>query len=379
MRELIRIAVLVAAAALVSGCSWFASDDRNQPSPLTTFAPQISATVAWRAPVGSGTTYGFAPAIVGDSVFAASSNGNVARIDLATGATVWNKNVARQLSAGVGSDGQAVVVATPDGEIITLDVDGTEKWRTKATSEVNITPWVGSGVVVVRSGDYRVQAFNAVNGERIWSVQRPGPALALRAPSRMMTTQNLIIAGMPGGLLLAIEPATGAVVWEGIVAVARGASDLERVNDVVGIPIAEGDKLCAVAYQGRVACFDVKTGGSTAWTHNFSSVVGIAADARHVYVPDVRDNISAFAMGDGKAVWRQEALRNRRLNEPAVFGNSVVLGDFEGHVHVLSADKGELMARVAIGGGAMLAPTQRSPQGVVVQAGDSSISLIRLN
>jgi outer membrane protein assembly factor BamB len=379
MREIIRAAVLVMATLSLASCSWFSSDDRNLPTPLTTFTPQLSASVAWRAPVGSGTSFGLAPAIVGDSVFAASSNGNVARIDLATGATVWNKNVAKQLSAGVGSDGQVVVVATPSGDVITLDADGTEKWRTKATSEINITPWVGNGVVVVRSGDYRVQAFNAANGDRIWSVQRPGPALSLRAPSRMMMTQNLIIAGMPGGLLLAIEPATGAVVWEGIVAVARGASDLERVNDVVGIPIAQGDKLCAVAYQGRVACFDVKTGGNTAWTHNFSSVTGMAADARHVYVPDVRDNISAFALADGKAVWRQDALRNRRVNEPAVSGNTVVLGDFEGYVHVLSADKGELMARVTVGGGAMLAPTQSSPQGVVVQAGDSSISLIRLN
>jgi outer membrane protein assembly factor BamB len=376
---MIRVAVLVVAAASLASCSWFSSDDRNLPNPLTTYTPQISATVAWRAPVGSGTSYGFAPAIVGDSVFAASTNGNVARLDLTTGATVWNRNVARQLSAGVGSDGQVVVVATPNGEIIALDADGVEKWRAKATSEVNITPWVGSGVVVVRSGDYRVQAFNAVNGDRIWSVQRPGPALALRAPSRMMMTQNLIITGMPGGLLLAIEPATGAVVWEGIVAVARGASDLERVNDVVGIPVAEGDRLCAVAYQGRVSCFDVKQGGMTAWTHNFSSVVGMAADARHVYVPDARDNISAFTLVDGKAAWRQDALRNRKVTEPSVLGGSVVFGDFEGFVHILSADKGELMARVAVGGGAMLAPTQRSPQGVVVQAGDSSISLIRLN
>jgi len=73
-------------------------------------------------------------------------------------------------------------VVTNDAEVIAFDINGTEKWRAKASSEVSHTPWVGNGVVVVRAGDYRVQAFNAENGERLWNVQRPGPALALRAP-----------------------------------------------------------------------------------------------------------------------------------------------------------------------------------------------------
>ena len=72
-------------------------------------------------------------------------------------------------------------------------------------------------------------------------------------------------------------------------------------------------------------------------------------------------------------------MRNRRVTEPAVIGNAVLLGDYEGLVHVLSVDKGEFMARVTVGGGAMLAPAQATPQGVVVQAGDSSVALIRLN
>jgi outer membrane protein assembly factor BamB len=270
-------------------------------------------------------------------------------------------------------------VVTPQAEVIALDTDGKEKWRVKASSEVSHTPWVGRGVVVVRAGDYRVQAFNAENGERIWSVQRPGPALALRAPARMTFAEDLIITGMPGGRLLAIEPATGAAVWEGIVAVPRGASDLERVNDVVGIPVVQGGLLCAVAYQGRVSCFDVQRGGQTAWAKNFSSVVGLAADAKNVYVPDARSTVSAFELKEGEVVWRQAALRNRQVTEPAVLGDAVVLGDYEGFVHVLSTENGAFMARVAVGGGVMRSPVQSTPAGALVQAGDSSVSLIRLN
>jgi len=364
----------------IAGCSsWFESDDRNEPTPLTTFPQKIEASVSWRAPVGSGSSYGFAPVVVGNNVYAASTSGNLARIDLTTGATVWNVQLDKKLSAGVGADESTVVVVTPQAEVIALDVDGKEKWRVKASSEVNHTPWVGKGVVIVRAGDYRVQAFNAENGERIWSVQRPGPALSLRAPSRMVFTQDLIITGMPGGRLLAIEPATGAAIWEGIVAVPRGSSDLERVNDIVGIPSVQGDLLCAVAYQGRVTCFDIARGGSMTWANNFSSIVGLAIDAKHVYAPDARSTISAFELKEGAVAWRQAALRNRQVTEPAVLGDALVLGDFEGFVHVLSTENGAFMARVAVGGGVMRSPVQSTPKGALVQAGDSSVSLIRLN
>jgi outer membrane protein assembly factor BamB len=57
----------------------------------------------------------------------------------------------------------------------------------------------------------------------------------------------------------------------------------------------------------------------------------------------------------------------------------LVLGDFEGFVHVLSTENGAFMARVAVGGGVMRSPVQSTPQGALVQAGDSSVSLIRLN
>lgn len=366
-------------AVLVAGCSWFDSDDRLAPTPLISFSPQVEASVAWRAPVGSGNSYGFAPAVVGNNVYAASTSGNVARIDLTTGATVWNVQLDKKLSAGVGADDSTVVVVTPQAEVIALDTNGQEKWRVNASSEVNHTPWVGEGVVVVRAGDYRVQAFNAENGERIWNVQRPGPALSLRAPARMNFTQNLIIVGIPGGRLLAIEPATGAAVWEGTVAVPRGASDLERVNDIVGVPTVQGDLLCAVAYQGRVSCFDIERGGDLVWANNFSSVVGLATDARHVYVPDARSTITAFELKAGEIAWRQASLLNRQVTEPAVLGDHLVLGDLEGFVHVLSANDGVFMARILVGGGAMRSPVQSTPQGALVQAGDGSVSLIRLN
>src|SRR3546814_3995641 len=117
-------------------------------------------------------------------------------------------------SAGVGSDGQITAVAAPDGTVIAFNDQGHEAWRAKATSEVNIPPTVGGGIVAVRSGDYRIQAFDESTGKPLWNVQRPGPALALKTNMQMILIQGMLISGPPNGKLIAINAHTGSVQWE---------------------------------------------------------------------------------------------------------------------------------------------------------------------
>ncbi len=374
------LGVTAAAMTVLAGCSAFTGDDgRNNPTELKAFEPALSVQAAWRAPVGSGTGIGFAPVIGRDTAYAAAADGSVGKYDLTSGAAIWRVQLDTKLSAGVGSDGVTTAVVARDGTVIALDETGAVKWRAKATSDVSIPPIVGFGVVVVRSGDYRIQAFNAQNGERVWSIQRPGPALSLRAPSRMILAEGLIITAIPGGKLIAVNATSGDIAWEGIVGVPKGTSDLERVNDVVGAPVILGPLLCAASYQGKLTCFDVSQGGRPAWSKDFSSTAGIASDGKYIYSPSQRDIVNAFQLDNGALAWRQDALRNRRLAGPAANGQAVVVGDSEGFVHFLSPDDGRLVARLSLGGGPIQAPLQATLHGVLVQLGDSTLVMLTTN
>src|SRR5699024_10394016 len=140
------------------------------------------------------------------------------KVDLNSGSTLWSKKLDARLSAGVGADGRAVVVATHDGYVIALNDQGEEMWRAKAATEVNVPPVVGYGIAVFRTGDYRLQAFDLRDGAVRWSVQRPGPALALKAASQMEIIDGLVFAGMPNGRMMAIDAESGAVQWEETIA-----------------------------------------------------------------------------------------------------------------------------------------------------------------
>lgn len=376
----LRHCACVAAIVTLAGCSMFSrSDSRHAPAELTQYPAAIGARQAWSASIGSGSGYGFAPTVVGDAVYAAAPNGNVAKVALASGQVLWQTQAGMRLSAGAGSDGRTAAVAASDGTVIAFDDQGNEKWRSRATSEVNIPPVVGAGVVVVRSTDYRTQAFDAETGELRWSVQRPGPALALKSSMQMIIVDGLLFTGLPNGRIMAVDAGSGAVQWEGTVSVSQGATDLDRISDVVGAPRLQGPLLCGVSYQGRIACFDLSQGGYMAWAQNFSSTAGMTIDAVHAYAVDQRGAVAAFHLADGNETWRQDALRNRQLTAPAVVSQAVAVGDLDGYVHFLSREDGRLLGRLQVGGGAMLSPLTATNRGVLAQTGSGNLVMVEVN
>lgn len=371
--------VVCLAALVLSGCGMFKrKDPRVDPAPLTDYEAGVNASLAWTVSVGNGSGYGFAPWEHDGSIYAAAPSGAVVKVATSSGSVSWRADTGRRLSAGVGSDGRTTAVAADDGSVIALDSNGHEKWVSRAASNVAVPPVVGAGVVVVRSGDYRIQAFDVDDGELRWSVQRPGPALALSTSMQMMMLDGMVITGMPNGKLMAIDAETGSVQWEGTVGMAQGPTDLERISDVVGKPQLQGSYLCGVTYQSRMACFDIARGGDTVWSQRFSSPTGMATDAAHAYAPDARSVVVAFDLEDGHEVWKQEGLRNRRLAAPAVVEQAVAVADFEGYVHFLDRRDGRLLGRLNIGGGRVLSPLLATEHGIVVQAGNGSLHRISL-
>jgi outer membrane protein assembly factor BamB len=53
---------------------------------------------------------------------------------------------------------------------------------------------------------------------------------------------------------------------------------------------------------------------------------------------------------DGTIIWEQASLRQRGLTAPAVDGESIVVGDYEGYLHWLNVANGELVARASTDG-----------------------------
>jgi outer membrane protein assembly factor BamB len=367
--------MLVGAAALVAGCSIFSSDSKNKPAELTSFDATAELAELWRGAVGQGGDFVFTPAVVGDSVYAAANNGNVVRFD--NGHEAWRISTDEKLSGGVGADDKVVAVGTAKGDVLAFDADdGRLLWKVRVSSEVLAAPAIGEGQVVVRSGDSHITGLDAKDGKRRWVYQRPTPALSLRTNVGVLLGQRVVVAGFPGGKLVAINNQTGVAIWEVAVAQPKGSTELERVADLTSLPVVDGREICAAAFQGRVACFDITT-GNVLWSRDVSSSAGIDMDRQRVYVSDDKGMVQAFARESGASLWKQDKLSMRRLSRPIALGSRVAMADFQGVVHLLNGEDGAFVARAKTDGSAIRAEPQRIGNGFVVQTSDGGVFALR--
>ena len=368
------LALVLAGCSTIESMNPFASSSGPKMAELQPITPSAQARVVWRESVGKSDLYAFTPAVVGSSVYAASANGTVMRLD--DGVQAWKINAGQALSGGVGADAKRVVVGSPKGDLLAFSsTDGTLLWKAKASSEILSPPALGEGLVVVRSGDNSLAAYDAQDGRRKWIFQRPMPALALRVTAAPLIDGKYVFAGFPGGKLIAVSTANGAALWDGTVALPKGSTELDRVADITSVPVISGRTICAVAFQGRVACFDLSN-GNLIWAREMSSAAGLAIDSRYLYVSDDKGAVHALDMASGASLWKQDKLFLRRLTAPVPHRGLVVVADVQGIVHFLSRDDGSFAARLPTDGSAVVAPLQALGSSLLMQTSNGGIYAI---
>jgi len=258
-------------------------------------------------PVGvsaAGTT-ALVPAFDNDAIYAASSAGKITRFDPVTGDEIWSIDTKHRLSGGVGASEGVILVGTFKGEILAYDANGNQLWESKVTSEVLSPPQVDNGVVVVRTGEGRIFGLDAVDGKRRWVYQGSIPSLTVRSFAGVLVKGGGVFAGFPGGKLVAIKLANGKVGWEAAVSKPQGVTELERITDITSLPAADDKQICAVAYKGRVSCFEVMT-GNPIWTQEVSSSAGLTMDNKYVYVSEDDGAVVAYDKNKGTVIWKKK-------------------------------------------------------------------------
>jgi outer membrane protein assembly factor BamB len=249
-----------------------------------------------------------------------------------------------------------VLIGTSGGTMLALAAgDGAERWRVQLNSELLAAAAVAGDLVVVRTVDGKLYGLNAADGQQRWVTDQQVPRLSLRGTSAPVIAGELGISGFDNGRLMAVSLANGNTAWDVAVGQARGSSELQRLIDIDGPPVIDGDDLFAVAFQGRAVRLTRDTGHEI-WSHEISSYRGIAADAFGVYVTTAEGAVVRLDRASGAERWRQEALLRRMLTAPVIQGKNVVVADIQGVIHWLSIEDGSFRARANSGSRVSAAP-----------------------
>ncbi|WP_082103135.1 outer membrane protein assembly factor BamB [Robbsia andropogonis] len=371
---IVRTTLVAMSIAILAACS-STKDPRRVPTPLTDFKPVMEVKQAWKASVGKSKGFLFQPTVVNGFVFAAGNNGSVAKFDAASGRTIWRTKLKESLTAGVGvaDDASLVAVGAQDGYVIVLDADGNRVWSGSVGGEILTAPLIGHNLVIVRTADGQITAFDARTGEQKWVYRNRAVPLNLRTTLGMrFAGANGVLAGFPGGSIAAINIDSGEPFWQSPVSFPQGVTEVERINDVSGSPELVGRLACAGSFQGRLGCFDVEN-GQPVWEHPFSTYNGVAEDAQMVVAGDDFSVVSAFDANSGRPLWENKALRSRDLSRPVLLGHAVVVGDYKGFVHFLSTENGQFIARMKTDGNPITAPAVVSGDTLIVQTSSGDL------
>lgn len=380
-----RALALAAAGLLLAGCASYnplvalgiRSEPANKPTPLAPIDATVAPKAAWSTAVGKAQGFAFRPDVEGGRVYTAAGEGTVSILDEDTGRVVASIDTKKQLSSGVEVADGKMFVGTPKGEVIALDVGGKTLWTTSVAGEVIAPVAVSRSIVVVRTSDGRIFGLSAADGKRMWVFQRPTPALLLRTQAGVIAVGSDVVAGYPNGKLIALDIEDGNLTWEVTVTLPRGATELERIADVAGLPLLEPPIVCASAFQGKTACFEIQSRNQL-WSRDVSSPYALAADARALYLVDEVGNVQALDKKSGASLWKLDKLLHRKVTAPIAVGGHVVVGDGFGFVHVISPENGALVGRHATDGTAIVSLVPTAGGGVMVQTAGGQLSLLRL-
>lgn len=356
-------------------------DSADPPAVLTEYQAEVQIEEVWKESVGNGADKQYLkliPTVQGDRIYAADRYGTLQARNTTDGDLVWETDNEYAFSSGPSLARGALIMGCTSGEVIAFDIaNGEQKWLVTVPSEVQAVPVVADGIVIVRTTDGKVIALREEDGTQLWIAENSVPALSIRGAGAPLIIENTVIIGSANGKLQALQLKDGKNLWEATIAIPSGRSEVERLVDLDVDPVENRGAIYVSSFQGGTSSVS-EIDGDVIWRNeDISSYTGISADFRYLYISDTHSEVSQLDQRNGASLWKQKDLHNRQLTAAVVYGNYVVVGDFEGYVHWLSISDGRQLGRIQIASSPIEAKPLIIDGTVYIYAKDGTLAALR--
>ena len=357
---------VLAIALLSSSLFACSSSDDEDPSTkvaeLTELENAFDVDVKWDRSIGDGVEDYFSrlkPIVAYNKVYSASRMGDVFAFDKESGKEVWqadlsnindersfwDSRVSALVAGGPIAGLNKVFLGTENGDVFALDAEtGELVWQAKIKGEVITAPAIDDGILVVNSASGLIKAFDANTGDELWKVEQEVPPLTLRGISTPVIASGGVLIGSGKGELGVYILEKGQAGWTTEIGEATGSTELQRVIDVDSAPVVFGDKIYAISARGNLVAIELRS-GRILWKRQYSSYRQIAVYRNDIFITNTLGHVYALNRINGIERWSNLDLTNRGVTGPAVVDRYIVVGDFEGYLHWLDQNTGEIVSR----------------------------------
>ena len=369
---------LVAGLALCALAACTSEPPPVPPAELVSTSAEVTLLRLWSARIGDAGRGRFEPWVSNEQVIVANRRGKLTSLARDNGMRQWSTELDVRLTSGVGGSSEQIYVSDTNGMVHALNPqDGSLTWQSAGSSEVLVPVAAGYGVAIVRSTDGRVAALEPADGSERWTVSNTPPALTLNGYSRPLLLDGGVLIGLDDGRLLALNLDTGKLIWEAVLSVPSGRSEVERLVDIDSDIVIDDEGIYVANYQGKAARLEPSR-GQIVWSIPLSAGSGMALKEDRLVVVDDADTVHMLDKQSGQTLWTNDTMPGRRLSPPAFTpAGDIVFGDVGGYVHVLDAQTGAPIGRTRLTDKPIRARPYQTDETVYVQATDGVVAAYR--
>lgn len=360
MKQLIWCVIAVALSACSTDDFFYGEMNTLPPKELSVSVGQSNHRIAWRTDLGSESALGFVPAIGGDTVYAVEASGRLTAVDLNTGQKRFSQNLDNEITAGLTLGNQVLFMGTKTGDVLAVSaLDGGILWREPVGSTLIVPPVYQQGLLVVRTIDGAVSAFDAQQGELLWRQHLPIPKMGLIGQSQpLLTPAGLMVMGDSGHFTV-LNPMTGSIINQQLTTLGvpnTSASGL-KFSDMNATPKIIPQGLLFGSVSGLYTfALDLNAGAQLAWESSHATHQDFTLAGGALFLVDEKDHVYALRQDSGEVIWWNNNLEGRRLSPPFFFNGQIGVLDFEGHLHWLDFQSGAIQSRQKISSGSASYP-----------------------
>ena len=341
---------IISSCSSMDGLRFWKSDeiDPDEPKELVDFSNQKNIVIEWKNSFkGENEIGNFLPDFSAQNLFFSDASGNVSSINASTGDRNWSIEL-NFLASGTSAGFGLVVVSDIDGNVIAVDQnEGSKLWSTNVKGEVLSKVAIDAKVVVVKTGSGELLGLDRENGEILWSYRSKLPLLTVRGSSSPVIVDDLVYVSFDNGRLGVFELNSGFQVWDGAISYVKGVSELENLIDSDSSPVVDGGLIYTTNYQGNLNIFDTAQKRSV-WSYETSSFYSPIVSRGMLTIVEANSGLRSFALKTLQESWINEDYINRDLSNAVSYKGSLVVGDFEGYVHVIDTLNGKTIGRKKI-------------------------------
>lgn len=276
----------------------------------------LGATVnqAWAASIGQGSSssrrLGGGPVVAGGRVFTIDTSGVVRAFDATTGAAAWTSRFGETkgnedllYGGGVAVEGGRVYASNGYGYVAALDAaTGGVAWTVRPGGPLRGAPTVAEGAIYVISQDNQIFSLKTSDGTTNWTSAAALEIAGVFGNGSPAVDRGTVVAGFSSGELNAYRYENGRQVWQDALSRTSISTGVAALSDIDASPVIAGSVVYALGQGGRMVALDL-TSGQRIWELNIAGISTPWVAGDMIFAVNDRGQLLAVQRLTGKIRW----------------------------------------------------------------------------